>query len=163
MTALWMALLYFSGLVLILAEAILPGGICGAAGFVFVCLSAGVGIYHYDGQYIAIIVVLEAIGAFATVALSMLLLTKTRAARFLTLETQQRIEDGYTNMPDDLTLLGASGAVLTALRPAGTIEVDGRRLDAVAQGAFIEKGGTVRVVEVHGNRIVVERWDEPRA
>lgn len=159
MIAMWMALLYFSGLVLILAEAILPGGICGAVGFVFVCLSAGIGIYYYEGQYIFLIVVLEALGAFATVALSMVLLTKTRAARFLMLETQQRPEDGYTNMPDDHTLLGESGTVLTALRPAGTIEVDGRRLDAVAQGAFIEKGAAVRVVEVHGNRIVVERAD----
>ncbi|HNT87413.1 MAG TPA: NfeD family protein, partial [Candidatus Hydrogenedentes bacterium] len=123
------------------------------------CVSAGIGIYSFEGQYVFFIVLFEALGAFATVAVSMLLLTRTRAARFLTLETRQRPEDGYTNTPNEDALVGQAGTVLTALRPAGTIVLDGRRLDAVAQGTFIEKYAPVRVVAVHGNRIVVERAD----
>ncbi|MCC6486790.1 MAG: NfeD family protein, partial [Candidatus Hydrogenedentes bacterium] len=44
----------------------------------------------------------------------------------------------------------------TALRPAGTIVVNGKRVSAVSTGDFISEGTAVRVVEAHGNRVVVE-------
>jgi membrane-bound serine protease (ClpP class) len=53
--------------------------------------------------------------------------------------------------------VGQSGIVLTPLRPAGTIELEGRRLDVTANGAFIEAGKEVRVLAVNGSFITVER------
>jgi membrane-bound serine protease (ClpP class) len=64
---------------------------------------------------------------------------------------------GYVNMPTDETLVGKTGTVITPLRPAGIIEVDGRRLDVTADGAFVASGATVRVISVSGSFITVEK------
>jgi membrane-bound serine protease (ClpP class) len=42
------------------------------------------------------------------------------------------------------------------LRPAGSIMVGNKRIDAVSNGIFIDAGKTVRVVEVEGHRVVCE-------
>jgi membrane-bound ClpP family serine protease len=42
----------------------------------------------------------------------------------------------------------------------GIAVIDGKRYQVVSNGSAIEKGATVRVVEVHGNRIVVERAEQ---
>jgi len=54
------------------------------------------------------------------------------------------------------SLLGAEGVSITYLRPAGVIEIDGRRVDVVTQGELIPKGAHVRIIEVAGNRVMVE-------
>jgi membrane-bound serine protease (ClpP class) len=43
------------------------------------------------------------------------------------------------------------------LRPAGIAEIDGERIDVVAEGEMIEAGATIVVSRVDGNRIVVRR------
>jgi len=54
-------------------------------------------------------------------------------------------------------LLHRPGVAETALRPTGKALVDGRRLDVVSDGDFIEQGTAVEIVEVAGTRIVVRR------
>jgi membrane-bound serine protease (ClpP class) len=57
-----------------------------------------------------------------------------------------------------LSLLGKSGKAVTSLRPAGKVELaDGRLLDVVAEGEFVEPGTAVKVILADGGRIVVER------
>ncbi len=58
-------------------------------------------------------------------------------------------------------LLGKSGTALTALRPSGTARIDGRRVDVVADGAFIEAGDPVSVVLEEGLSVVVRRAPTP--
>lgn len=151
----WVVFFFLAGMALILAEFIVPGGICGLVGAILVVLSGGIGVHAYPDSAVLIICG-EGVGAVFSVALGMLLLSRTRAAKRLILETSQRAEDGFTNAVSDMSLVGRAGVVLTALRPAGTIEVDSRRLDAVSNGAFIDKDAAIRVIEVHGNRVVVE-------
>ena len=57
--------------------------------------------------------------------------------------------------PRDLGLVGMEGVVSAACRPAGMARLDGRRVDVVTRGEWIEAGHEVRVVEVSGNRVVV--------
>jgi len=57
--------------------------------------------------------------------------------------------------PETHPLVGARGRALSRLRPAGRAEVDGRRLDVVTEGSFIEAGAPIEVVKVKANRIVV--------
>jgi membrane-bound serine protease (ClpP class) len=57
-----------------------------------------------------------------------------------------------------LEILGRTGTTVTSLHPAGKVETDnGRLLDVVAEGEFIEQGTRVKVVQCEGGRIVVER------
>jgi len=53
-------------------------------------------------------------------------------------------------------LLGQEGTTLTKLRPAGMVEIGGRRVDVVADSEFLDAGIRVRVCEVEGNRVMVE-------
>lgn len=53
--------------------------------------------------------------------------------------------------------VAAEGKTLTKLRPAGFARIDGRRVEVVTGGDFIDAGVPVVVTEVHGNRVVVKK------
>lgn len=52
-------------------------------------------------------------------------------------------------------LIGSRGVTVTALRPVGTIKIEGRRVDAMAESGIIESGVDVIVVDVYDNQIKV--------
>ncbi len=48
------------------------------------------------------------------------------------------------------------GVAETVLRPAGKGRFKGQSLDVVSLGEYIEAGAKIRIIEVQGNRYVVE-------
>jgi len=52
--------------------------------------------------------------------------------------------------------LGKNGKALTPLRPSGTGDFDGVRLDVLTRGEFIEKGKDITIEEIKGKKIVVK-------
>jgi membrane-bound ClpP family serine protease len=58
--------------------------------------------------------------------------------------------------PETAALLGAIGVAATPLRPAGKVKFGEEYIDVVAEGAYVEAGTRVQVVEIEGNRIVVK-------
>jgi len=155
----WWAILFFGiGALLILAEFLLPGAILGILGALCVVGSTILAIYAYPGE-VPLIITIEVLALVGSVGLGLIIISRTGLAGGLTLRTSQHVEEGYVNLPSDHRLVGATGTVFTALRPAGTVVIGAERLDAVSDGVFIDKGEMVRVVEVHGNRIVVEPLD----
>lgn len=66
-------------------------------------------------------------------------------------------EDGFTSASDMSYFLGREGVATTNLRPAGSGDFDGVRLDIVTMGEFIDKGERISIAQVEGNRIVVKR------
>ena len=154
----WIVLLFVAGIILILAEFILPGAICGILGVVAVIASATLGAKTYPDQAFLIILG-EIAAAVLALVVGMVLITRTAGLTGLTLREAQDADEGYVNVVTDTTLVGARGVSITPLRPSGTIEVNGNRLDAVTDNVFLELGTPIRVVEVHGNRIVVESME----
>jgi membrane-bound serine protease (ClpP class) len=57
-------------------------------------------------------------------------------------------------------LVGRTGVALSPLRPSGVALIGEERIDVSADGAFIDKGTKIRVIEVEGPRIVVESTEE---
>jgi membrane-bound serine protease (ClpP class) len=53
--------------------------------------------------------------------------------------------------------IGREGVTVTALRPAGQIEIEGIRLNAASAGDFIEKGVPVLVTGLEGDHYVIRR------
>ncbi len=151
----WAVVLFAAGMALILAEFIVPGLICGIIGSCLVIASGVVASYVYPDQ-IPLIILVELVGVAITIVLGILLLSKSPAGKRLIMSGEQRPEAGWVAADSDSTLVGAVGTAHTMLRPAGTIMVDGKRVDAVANGGFIEQGRAIRVLEVHGSRVVVE-------
>ncbi len=146
-------LLFFGGVLLLLAEIFLiPGfGVAGVAGIAAILAS----IYFTFGNqtlYVASVAVLiVAAGLF----LAFRYLPRTRAGRALVLESAIA---GEAPPEEKLRPLeGAVGKALTPLRPAGVAQFGERKVDVVAEGEFIERGSTVRVVRVEGVRVVVRK------
>ena len=75
----------------------------------------------------------------------------------LVLDERQKNRDGYTSVTDKSKFLGATGVCITDLRPAGTITVEGEPLDVVAEGSFVKKGDTVKIINVDGSRVLVRQ------
>lgn len=53
--------------------------------------------------------------------------------------------------------VGQAGEVVSALRPAGKVQFGPSVVDVVADGEFVEKGGRVEILEVHGNHVLVRK------
>ena len=59
-------------------------------------------------------------------------------------------------------LVGRVGRAKSKMLPSGIIVVEKQSYDAVSEGMPIEAGQRVRVIEVRGNRLIVEAMgDEP--
>jgi len=82
-------------------------------------------------------------------------LPSTRFGRALVLDAAINVHAGTE--PD---WTGSVGTTITALRPAGTAELGGRRVDVVSDGPFVDAGVKVKVVRVEGTRVVVTRSNE---
>lgn len=69
-------------------------------------------------------------------------------------------ESGYVSNVNRLELLGKKAITITPLRPSGTIDMEGERIDVVSQGSYIDKAKHVIIVKVEGSRIVVREFEE---
>lgn len=52
---------------------------------------------------------------------------------------------------------GDRGEAITALRPSGKALIRGEIRDVIAEGEFVDKGSTIVIREISGNRIMVYR------
>jgi membrane-bound serine protease (ClpP class) len=153
------------GLGLLLLEAlVIPGfGLAGGLGLLAIVGALGLTLVG-EGATVAVIMralgqasvsILIAIGA--AVAL-MRFLPRLPFGRRLVLGSEMDADLGYASAPaEDRQWLGRTGATLSPLRPAGVAEIEGRRVDVVSDGTFIEAGAGVEVIRVDGNRVVVRR------
>ena len=138
------------GYILLLVEIFVPGGVIGVIGgalVVFGCYKAfGLGAgWGFGSLAFSVLVTLVMVKGFL----------RSRAAHGLVLDgeepkTWKAAEKGLS------ALLGREGLTISPLRPAGLAEIDGQRVDVVADGEFLAEGVIVRVAEVEGNRVVVE-------
>ena len=83
-------------------------------------------------------------------------LPNTRLFKNIGLEATTSRKEGYAASDDSQSLVGLQGRALSPLRPAGSAEFGNQRLDVVTRGDYLASGTPIRVVETHGNRIIVE-------
>ena len=107
------------------------------------------------------------IGAITRVAASLLLalvasvvllrfLPKLPFGRQLILHTGLGADTGYASAPvSDRQWLGKQGTAVSPLRPAGIADIEGKRVDVVSEGEWIDATTPIEVIRVDGNRIVV--------
>ncbi len=53
-------------------------------------------------------------------------------------------------------LLGRRGTAMTLLRPAGSVDIDGHRIDAVSESEMIAPGTPIEVLRISGRRVIVK-------
>ena len=142
------------GFLMIAAEVFVPGMVLGILGgfclLTAVCLCyAAFGALLGTGAF-AILCLLTT-GGFAV---WLHLFPKLPIGKRMTLS---RSLNANNSSPAAPPLAGSSGQALTPLRPAGTAQIGGRRVDVVAETGFIEQGTPVTVILEDGLRIVVRK------
>lgn len=75
----------------------------------------------------------------------------------LVLTGEQESSKGFYAGLDPATLpkVGTKGKVLSTMRPAGRVYIDGKPWDAVSTGGFIEEGEPIVVLRIEGGRMFV--------
>ena len=81
-----------------------------------------------------------------------LIFPNTRFAKTLTSQTSV----GDLGI-DHSELLDQQGEAFTDLRPSGKANINDQRFDVVTEGVFLEKGDTIRVIAIEGQRVVVRK------
>ncbi len=146
-------ILQIAGVIIIIAEIILPSG-----GILSILAIGALGFSLFQAFSIStnigmIFTAIDIIMVPTLVLVGLKLIAKTPATLSKTLSK----EDGVVSQKKELDqLLDASGIAVTDLRPAGAIKIDNKRVDAVTEGEYIEKGVSVRVIQVTGNQIIVK-------
>lgn len=94
----------------------------------------------------------------ATMVIVFPVLFKSPIAQRHMLPNEMRPEDGYVmkTVENEEALIGKTGTTPGGLRPSGKMKLDdGRYLDVVSTGHFVDPGSRVTIYKVDGNRIVV--------
>jgi len=74
----------------------------------------------------------------------------------LALKTELSSKDGVVSQSADLMQFeGKHGTTVSHLRPSGIALIDGKRVDVVTAGEFINRNSPVKVVKVTANQIIV--------
>ncbi len=144
------ALLIAVGLVLLFLETILPGLIAGALGLLSLAAAVGYAYLNFGARSgnATLMIVLLFLGVGTVLWVKFF--PDSAVARMFVLN--RSIGNVDVEKPE---LLGQVGVTHTALRPAGTAIFDGKRVDVVADGSFVERGKSVKVIAVEGLRVVV--------
>ena len=148
--------LFVVGFALVAAEVFLPGLILGTIGFC--CLLASVIFVFVQYGSSAGLLAAFVVGGISLTGFLLWLnfFPRTFIGRRLMLRMRQ---------PADLTaaahqtMIGETGEALTPLRPSGTAQIKGKRVDVTAVGDFLESGEHVVVTAADGMRVAVRRKD----
>lgn len=156
-TASWLGIiLLLAGIGLLLFEThVLPGhGLAALAGLVCIFLGLFWALGGSQGNALlpTLMSILVTLGIIITF---FIYLPRSRVWRVLGQNMQQKAALGYVSSSDYTGYLGQRGVAVTLLRPSGSADIEGMRLNVVTEGAFLPAGTAVEVVKVQGNRIVV--------
>jgi membrane-bound serine protease (ClpP class) len=147
-------ILFLIGIVLLIAELFLPGGIIGVIGFAAILGSFFLASENMLHMGISIVIALF-VSIIVSIYMIKVLGRKMSIFKKIILTDSTNTEQGYVSNINRTDLVGKSGTTLTQLRPAGKIIIEDEIVDAVSEGAFIQKDIQVKVVKVEGSRIVV--------
>jgi len=153
-------ILFVIGLILLLAEIFfIPGfGLAGIGGIAAILASIFLTFGNIVQATYSILIALgvSVIGFFLLIKY----IPSTRTWRKFVLSTEQRKELGYTVGTKDLKrLTGKEGTAITPLRPSGIVEVNGKKLNALTRGEYVDSNSKIKIISVEGNKIVVEVVD----
>lgn len=147
--------LFAAGIILIVFEVFLPGGVLGVLGGI--CVLAGVIVSYNE---------FGLVGGFVGFAAAMVLtclvlyfefkiLPKTAMGKSLFLKRTIEAKT-QADVADD-SVVGQECTTLTPLAPTGVVVLNGKKVEASSKSGFIEKNVNVRIVGKETFRIIVSK------
>lgn len=155
----WEALVLLgAGILLLLLEVFVPGGILGIIGIVAIVVSIFMTAASFEIALISILV--SIIVAFVASFVIYKYWGYRGVMKKLVLNDSTHSDLGYVSHETRKDLLGMEGDALTTLRPAGTGIFGTERIDVVSEGGYITKGQKIKIVKTEGSRVVVRKVEE---
>jgi membrane-bound serine protease (ClpP class) len=147
-------ILVIAGVLLISAETIIPGGILGVFGAASLITACVIGWVRFPEPYNFISIVGVIVLAFALILLWLRILPETGIA------LAKDARDFKSPKGEHEIAVGSLGETLSTLRPSGLALIDGKRIDVITEGSWVDAHVPVKVIRTEGCRIFV-RIAEP--
>lgn len=156
--------MFLVGLGLIILEVfVIPGfGVAGISGILLIIASLFLSLVgedpFLDMEAVSQAIIQLSVALLLSIVFIFLLaryLSKSNIFKKFILSEEEKATAGYTSRTNLTELMGAEGIALTTLRPAGTAEFNGKRVDVVTDSEYIEHGKPIIVTAVEGMRVVV--------
>jgi membrane-bound ClpP family serine protease len=153
--------LFFIGAAFLAAEVLLPtGGIFVVVSLLF--FAVGVGIIFAWGTNTEAAVATGGLALAFPVACYIAVTAWKQFAIGSALSAEEMVDISHAGGSSDLeTLKNHTGKTVSPMRPSGTVEFDGRRIDAMTEGVMLEAGVWVRCVEVKTGKVIVRQIESP--
>ena len=146
--------LLLAGFVLIGMEIFIPGGILGIFGAVAWIAAAVVGWRSFPDPWNMISAFSLLIAGLLTFVVWIRYFPKSRIGKSLSLNASTA--DYKSHKASDLEA-GTVGEALSPLRPSGIAVFDGKRMDVMADGEWIDAGTAVKISSTSGGRLSVTK------
>lgn len=147
-------LLFIIGILCILAEVIVPGGILGGIGALFMFGGCVVAFMRFDSGGGALAVAVALVITTVALIVEFKFLPKTKLGRRAFLDKEI---SGSSSIYGTETreLVGKHAEALTKLTPSGYVRVDGKRYEAFSQSGQIDAGTALEVIGSDNFRLIV--------
>jgi membrane-bound serine protease (ClpP class) len=140
------------GALLLVAEVLVPtGGILVVGSLMFFAVAVGIILYYGSAVEGAVAITALAIG----LPLSGYAAVSAWRRLSLTDELERAAAARVPAAVDADTVKGRVGKTVSPMRPSGTVEIDGKRHDALTEGTMLEAGVWVRCVDVKRGQVIV--------
>lgn len=149
------------GMFLIGAEIFLPGGVIGVIGALALLMAAGMGFVAFGVQGGMLCALVIVILTGICIVLWVRFFPSTRMGKNLMLSKDGKLFKSAT--AELMNLAGKEGVALSTLRPSGIAQIDGKRVDVVADGSWIEAGKRVCVTSGRARAFSFAKPPHPRA
>ncbi len=149
------AVCFILGLALVIFEMFHPGlSFPGILGGILIIVGVVLTARTLMDVLILVILVLAILG----IALTIVVHSATRGHLSRVLILSDSLDKEVKNeMYEDLDyFVGNEGITLTPLRPSGSTDFDGVRLDVISEGEFIDKGRRVKIIRMEDRKFIVK-------
>lgn len=152
------------GVVLLVAEFFLPtGGVTLVAAVA--CFALAVGLIFLYGDTLEAVMAVIGLSVGLPVAGAVMFAGWKRLSLKSALDADN-VDTTVGDTPEIAELEGLRGLIgktLSPMRPAGIVQLDGRRVDAMSQGPMIDPGVWVKCVDVRAGVVIVRKLDRDPA
>lgn len=147
-------LLFAVGILLVLAEVLVPGGVLGILGGLMMLGGCVVAFIDYGtmGGSLAILAAFAIGGLSLFIELRWLPRTKWGRRAFLTSEVSG-VSAAFGS--EALALIGKPAEAITMLSPSGYVAVDGERYEAFCQSGQVPAGAPLEIIGADNFRLIV--------
>lgn len=146
---LWLALAW----ALLFVEFYLPSGVIATVAGAIFLFSIADAFVQYGGFGGAFFLLVGLCGGAFVVWIALVLIRASSGKNTFFLSSNQ---EGFVGAEADADLVGKAGVATSDLGPSGFALIEGKRVQVVSEGRYIEKGAHVEVVGCRGSYFVIK-------